>query len=112
MASDKPKPSQPVFHSHSLRFRVCPVCLEGAQARPDGPGTKTMATTKTVMAGKRRERTARTAVEIFSWVWGKEIDGSTRVKGRWLGVILQKPAPTAAMALNYAAQLIDLHRRG
>ena len=64
-ARDKPKPSQPVFHSQSLRRKVWP---NGAHLRPDGPGTKIMATRKMVMAGKRRETTARTAVEIFSWV--------------------------------------------
>ena len=68
-----------------------------------------MATTNMTMAGKARERMKRTALEIFSWVWGKEIDGSTRVKGRWLGVIFQKAAPTAAMALYDAVQLIDWH---
>ena len=81
-ARDKPKPSQPVFHSQSLRLKVGPACLEGAQVRPVGPGTKIIATRKMVMAGKRRETMARTALEIFSLVKGKEIDGSTSVKGR------------------------------
>lgn len=55
---------------------------------------------KMITAGAIRPATTRTAVEIVSVLLGKEMLGSVIAKGRRLGLMVENPAPTAAMALK------------
>ena len=97
MASDRARPIQPAFHSQSLR-RSSEVLDIFSWA---GPTPMNRAITKMMTAGAINETTTSTAVEIFSLMThGKLMVGSARSKGRLLGVMSEKAAPTPAIALG------------
>lgn len=55
-----------------------------------------------ITAGATIATTASTPVETVSFsLWGKEMLGSVREKGRWLGVVWEKPKPMRATPLEY-----------
>ena len=56
--------------------------------------------TKMIAAGATRPTRINVEVDIVSTVSGKEMFGSAMLKGRRLGTIWEKAAPTAATALQ------------
>lgn len=79
-ASDRARPSQPVFHSQSLLLTMAAL---GVPLRTVGPGTKRSDTAHMITAGATKPTTAKTAEDTFSFsTYGKEMSGSVSEKGR------------------------------
>ena len=109
-AQPRHSPSKPVFNSQNfwIHRRLLDVVFGAVE-----PGTRNKQIMKMTAAGKARERTKSTPVEIFSLrTYGKEILVSSRENGRRLPVMREKAPPMAAMMLLRSCQRIFSHFRG
>jgi len=102
IASEKARPNQAACHSQSLRFNS----FDREDLFPRrGPNPMKMQTTNVTTAGMMRPITNSKPVETFSLAtYGKESAGSVTSNGLLLGVVFEKAAPTAAMALRCVTQ--------
>lgn len=99
VARDRARPIQAVFHSQIFLLQIRDF---GVPRLAVGPGTKIKQTTKVMAAGATSPQTTRSHVGIVScFSKGYDILRSTGEKGRWKGVMLFHPAPTAAIALSF-----------
>lgn len=101
VASERQRPIQPVFSSHSFLLQMSAL---GVPLLAVGPGTKIMQTKKTMAPGAMSATTTSSHVGIISWCWnGYEMFRSTGEKGRLYGKMYSKPAPIAAIALRHVS---------
>ena len=100
------RPKRPAFISHNLLAHAALLDFVGPVLPLDfvvlKPGIRIRHVMAMMPKGATSETRNSTAGEIFSLsVYGKEMDGSDRVKGRRLPVVSEKRPPTAAMMLGW-----------
>lgn len=94
---ERASPNQPVCHSQSFLFHISDF---GRDCGTDGPGTRTIATKKTMTAGMINAYSPRYNDGTFSlWTKGKLISGLMSENGLLFGDMTARAAPTPTAAI-------------